>query len=167
MHSIFRRTSRVLVAAAGLTALSALVAAPAFGQYGGTTGALTIPTTVSAGEVVSLSFSGCAANTAVTVSFDSSRLGSLTSDSAGAVSRTITIPSSASAGSHTVTATCANPAGATLTVTQTVTVAAATASSALPFTGANAVPVALIALGLCLMGGAATLVSRRRRSSTV
>ena len=165
MQSILRSTRRVLVVALGCMALAVFVAAPAFGAYTSGAGALGIPTTVSAGEAVSLSFSGCAGATAVTVNFDSSSLGSITSDSSGNVNGSITIPSGASAGSHTVTASCADPAGGTLTVSQDVTVAGAS-TSGLPFTGATVLPLVFTALGLCVIGGIAAFATRRRRSTT-
>src|SRR5256712_7097515 len=81
------------------------------------------PTSGPAGTTVTVSGSGFAANSGITISYDGAAMttnpGTITTDSTGAFSGSITVPLSSAAGAHTVKATDASnhPASASFTVT--------------------------------------------------
>jgi hypothetical protein len=103
---------------------------------------------------------GCAPNTPVAISLDSSatNIGSSTSNSQGQFTGTITAPTNATLGAHTVIATCNNAQP----ISAPVTIVSGTQNLlSLPFTGANIVPWVLAAITL-IVAGTALLLFRRR-----
>ena len=120
------------------------------------------------GSAASVGGSGWQADSTVTITFDSTGVGSATTDGSGSFSTTIQIPNPASVSSHTVDFSGLDTHGAPQTdgATFTVTSCGAVSTAALAFTGSNYTglyvggAVALILVGLVLSITAA----RRRRT---
>lgn len=169
--SLTRRWGALLITALlGLMFVGAGVAQAA--SYPPTQGAATTSSTVvTPGQPLTVSGGGFAANTSVSVDLHSTvvHLATVTSNSSGVATATVTIPSSTPAGAHTITMTGLSPTGGTQIDSVAITVvapAAATTTSTLPFTGAEILQYGLLALALVLAGVALLVVTRRRRHSS-
>jgi len=139
------------------------------------------PQTVSLGETCAFS-----PNSSVTVSYQGSTVATVTSDSSGLVTLSITAtdphlainggtPQTAVFGTNTITASGTNSSGASNTATFLVDLQAAPATSSsttsgstggLAFTGADLAALIAAALALVLFGTGVVLYTRRRRDET-
>jgi LPXTG-motif cell wall-anchored protein len=150
----------------GMTAIlfAALLsfASPVSAQTSGNTSVGGSDTTPTPGQTITVTGSGCPANSPVNFFFDDQAAGSTTADGNGDFSGQATVPSNASSGTHTVTAQC----GAVVMGFQVEVSPAGTAAAAIPRTGSSTtIPLASIALALLAVGGLFVLFARRRRVS--
>jgi LPXTG-motif cell wall-anchored protein len=123
-------------------------------------------TTVAAGQKLTLTGSGYAPNSLVTLYVYSTpqRIGSVTTDAAGAFSAEVTLPVGLAAGKHSLVATGLDAQGAVHFLRMDVTLAAQ--GRRLADTGAD-VTVPLVG-GIAALGlGAGLIVAARRRRGTV
>ncbi len=133
--------------------------------------------TLSPGQSVGVSGSGFSPNVAVTLSLDSTGLGSFQTNGSGDLSASVTMPADLVAGAHTIKASANNLScqiGASYTAPTTAptptptpssgTNAAATDTGGLAFTGFAAKTVSIIG-GLLLIGGVGLLWIGRRRKA--
>lgn len=125
--------------------------------------------TATPGGTVSVQSSGWQADSSVSLTLfsDPVSLGSVTADSSGAFSTTVTIPSGTAAGAHRIvlSGTDANGNAATQEIAITVTVAAGDGS--LPRTGSDSPPYILFGAGLLLVGAVLAVVARRRHTASI
>jgi hypothetical protein len=144
-----------------LGALALMVFAPAaHAQYSGSPGASVSDSTVSSGDTVTVSATGCTPGSTVTFSLDGSQIGSGTTDANGTASADVVI--TGSAGSHTITNSC-NDAVISITIE-----GATAAAGALPRTGSDSsLPLAKIAIVLIVAGGLLVAVARDRSKKSV
>lgn len=153
------RVARLLV---GVGFLFFLPATPgAAQQYPPTGGTLGVSSgTAAPGGSITVSGSGCAPVTDVAFAVDEAPAGDTTSDTAGAFSDEVTMPSDAS-GSVEVSATCDEADGGVLVLAANVSIQAT--EGGMPFTGAsNTFPTMLGALGVLVLGATLVLLARRR-----
>ncbi len=144
---------------------------PAAAQYPPTTGDLQVSATVvSAGQSITVSGANYCPNTAVSITLTRSPsgtpepVGSFTTDSQGAFSGSVTIPSTASPGSFTLQATGTNSnCSNTRVLSANLRVRSARALSA---TGTNVLPWLLLAAGAILIGTLFVVTARRRRTTS-
>src|SRR4051812_37553513 len=116
-------------------------------------------TTPNPGDTITVSGTGCPADTAVDFFFDGSPAGSTTSDGSGAFSGQVTVPSDASSGTHTITVQCGS-----VVMALEITVSPATAGPPVARTGSNStIPLTQLGLALLAVGGLFVLLARRRR----
>jgi LPXTG-motif cell wall-anchored protein len=153
--------------------------------YGPTTPSLTLTVSIGSGNVdtVSVNLSGFQPGEIVNVQVFSTpqELGTITANSAGAVSQTFTLPAGLPAGLHTVVATgetsgltasaqftLASPTAAPSSTSSTTAEAAAAAapSSSLPTTGIDAALGVALGAGAIAVGGLLVMAARRRRISS-
>jgi LPXTG-motif cell wall-anchored protein len=127
---------------------------------------------VAPGQTITVSISGFAASTPVNLSLDGQALGSLTTDSSGAGSATVTIPNNVSAGTHTLSASGKSTVGGDCDPSTTVTVtgAAAGAGRAAPtgrlaVTGSDSLPLLWIGVAVLTVGAALVIGARRRANA--
>lgn len=184
------RFTRIAVSVAAVMAMLTLGAAAAQAQqYPVQQGNLQVnDTTVTPGQPVVISGDGCAPNSQVVITFDTTVLATINANGQGAFSTTVTIPSDASNGQHTLRASCTTPQGgarvlsASLTVSgqtagsttttsttaaPTTTTTAAVGGTGLPRTGASSTaPLTAAGIGLVAAGSVAVVASRRRRRTT-
>ena len=149
--------------------------------YGPTTPTLTLTLTIGSGNVdtVNVVLSGFTPGELVNVQVFSTpqELGTITANSAGAVSQTFTLPAGLPAGLHTVVATgetsgltasaqftLTSPSAAPSSATTTAPAAVAPSSS-LPTTGINAALGVAVGAGAIAFGGLLVIAARRRRIS--
>ncbi|HEX9993981.1 MAG TPA: hypothetical protein VGB14_13715 [Acidimicrobiales bacterium] len=149
--------TRKPVIAALLTVLLALAAASPAGAQG-----YGEPITVSPGEVIEVSGTGCAPGDEVVIALDGETLKVVTADADGSFTATVQIPPDTSLGLHTLTATCSG--GVVLTLTLNVV-----ASGTLPITGSSDRTGLIVGIGaaLIVLGAAALYGARLRRRQTV
>ena len=133
------------------------------------------PSTVPAGQEISVSVDGFTPDATVDISFNPD-LGSIEVDGDGAGSATFVVPGDQAPGDYTLLATDGTlSATATLTVTDGAVagagltnsgdVAAASAGAGLPLTGAgNSIGLAQIGAAVLALGATLTFLARRRRS---
>jgi LPXTG-motif cell wall-anchored protein len=136
--------------------LALLVAAPVGAQgYGDVI-------TVTPGETITVSGSGCGAHDEVVIALDGETLTVVTADADGNFTARVTIPLDTSLGFHTLTASCSN--GVVLTLTLNVV-----ASGTLPTTGSSDSTGTIVGIGaaLIVLGSAAVYGARQRRRQTV
>jgi LPXTG-motif cell wall-anchored protein len=154
---MFRRilmlTAAVLVATVG-------VAEARPGGYS-TGGTITVDdSTVSPGQVVKVSGTGCAPGSTVTLQFVGPPAGTpvnTTAGSDGSFSGNVTIPTNATAGANSIRATCGS-------LVQNVTVTVSVGGTGLARTGTDSsLPLTTIGIGLVAAGGFVVLIARRRR----
>lgn len=169
-----RKIGPQIVAGLGLGLVLAVLA-PHFGAVGqyyakpSTSSTGTIDdNTVTPGQLVTISGSGFAARTTLTMTFNSHprSLGTAQSDAAGAFRVSVQIPNDAEDGRHTITVTGLNSQGGTHTVTISLTAS----GTGLPQTGSSTfrdvkVAFTLLSLGELLIG--AELLARRRRRRVI
>lgn len=135
-------------------------------------------TTVVPGQPITIS--GCCFSGEVVLDIFSTpqRLGTATANADGVFTATVTIPTDIAPGEHTITATGQNADGSgTLVLRFPITIVGAagaadgvrtgtgTGTGALPRTGADAFPLAQGGLALVLVGAAAVLSVRNRRTT--
>jgi hypothetical protein len=131
-------------------------------QYPSDTCDVTTSTTSGApGSDVVVAGNGFSANCGVVVRFDSTQVGTATSNAAGHFSTSVTVPSGASAGAHTITA---SDSCSTFVLATQFTVTAVSGSGGLPFTGAIFWPLLFGGSGLVIAGLALVVAGRRRRT---
>jgi LPXTG-motif cell wall-anchored protein len=148
-------TRKPVIATVLAVVLALFAVAPANAQsYGG-------PITVSPGETIEVTGTGCGAGDEVTIALDGETLAVVTADSDGSFTARITIPLDTSLGLHTLTATCSG--GVVLTLTLNVV-----ASGTLPATGSPDDTGLLVGIGaaLVVLGAAALYGARLRRRQT-
>ncbi len=161
---------RTLIAAGALLVVG--MQAPALAVYPPSGCALTVSaTSVAAGGNVTGSGCGLAGGSPVTIPIESTPqvLGTVVTDSAGAFSKTVTIPANLAPGAHTLKATGTDPSGAPLVLSASLTVAAAStpgSGTSVAFSGANTWPALLVGGGLLLVGVMLVMTVRRRRATT-
>jgi hypothetical protein len=137
-----------------LLAIFLIMSAPAAGQYVGPAVVSVSDATLSCpGDDFTLTGEGFDPNTEVSITFDGDQLASVTTDSDGNFSATITAPEAA-AGSHTVTAS-----GGGESASATVT---CVAEGAVAFTGRDISMGLILLAGLIVAGGTALALGRRR-----
>jgi hypothetical protein len=112
------------------------------------------------GSDVTVAGDGFSKNCGVVVRFDSTQVGTATSNSAGHFSTTVTVPSNASAGTHSITAS--DQCSSFVLATQ-FTVNAVSGSGGLPFTGAVFWPLLFGGSGLVVVGFLLVVAGRHRR----
>lgn len=131
-------------------------------------------TVVTPGQVITVSGTGCPANSKVSTRFDTTPVGSTVADSMGSYTERVTIPTNATVGTHTIVSTCGS-----VVLSSTITVRAAstggtggtttgttgTTGGTLPRTGANSRPLVNMGLGLLAVGGLFLVVARKKRSA--
>ena len=139
-----------------LGAMALMVFAPAaHAQYNGTPGASVSDSTVSSGDTVTVTATGCDPGTTVDFFLDGNPLGSAVTDDSGTASADVVID--ATDGTHQITNSC-NTAVLSITVGQ-----ASAATGALPRTGSdNSLPLAKIAVVLIAAGGLLIVAARDR-----
>jgi hypothetical protein len=161
-------TLRTLVVAGAFLAVG--MQAPALAGYVPSGCGLTVSaTSVAAGAGVTVSGCGFAGGSTVTITVESQVLGTVTADSTGAFSTTVTIPASLAPGVHTLEATGTAPDGSPLVLSASLTVVAASTPGlriSTAFTGSNIWPAVLIGGGLLLVGAVLVMTVRRRRLAT-
>lgn len=170
------KTTMVTRTVAALAAVGALFAAMLL-LSGGASAAPTYPpptssapggiqvsdTTPQPGETITVSGQGCQANTPLTVFFDSTQIGSGTTDANGSFSISVTIPSDASPGHHTISVTGANCPGSNVLGIEVVAPSSASGGGG-TLAGTGVAVVGIGALGVVLLaGGAMMLMAGRRR----
>lgn len=148
--------------------LLAVLAGPASALYQPQASQTLSANVVTPGQTITVSGTGCAANSTVKTSFDGVMLNSTTAGSDGSFSESVTIPANASVGTHTITSTCGS-----LVLSSTLTVRAASTSTGgtstggtLPRTGTNSRPLVNMGLGLLAVGGLFLVVARKKRSTS-
>lgn len=132
-------------------------------------------TTTAAGSTFTIHLTGFKPGAPVDVVIHSTPLdlGTFTADAAGAVTATLTLPSSFPAGAHTITASGVNPAGAPLilsaplTVTAAASTVAASTAAGLPFTGFELGAASLLGVGLLGAGSLAVVSGRKRKTGSL
>jgi hypothetical protein len=149
----------LVLSVVGLLGLSAT----ALAQYQAADGPLELSTTnLDPGDQVEVSGSGFASSSEVVLTIESDPvvLATVTANSEGSFSTTVTIPSNVRAGQHTIFATGIDSFGAPRTLATQVSV-----GGSLPFTG---LPLDSVAVGavVLLTLGAALLAMRGRRSES-
>jgi len=126
--------------------------------------------TVSPGGTLTITGSGCLANSEVSMTLlsDPVSLGLVTANAGGAFSTAVTIPADTPAGAHTIVVACTGADGNAVTQNIAIAVAAsASRSDTLPRTGSDSPPVILIGAGLLLVGGVLAVAARRRRTASI
>lgn len=118
------------------------------------------PITVSPGETITVTGSGCSPGANVKIFLDDELLTSTTADDDGSFTVDVTIPLDTSLGLHTLTATC--DGSVTLTLTLNVV-----ASGTLPVTGSSDRTGLVVGIGaaLVVLGAAALYGARLRRDA--
>jgi hypothetical protein len=151
------RAALVIVAGA-LVATTSLGVGQALAQYGG--GLDTSTTSGGPGDPVELSGTGFRSGTTITITFESTPvvLATTVADASGSFSETVRIPRGATPGEHTLRASGTAAGGGTRTVSAPFTVV----GGGLAFTGANILLLAVIAVGLVIVG--TFLVTSKRRT---
>lgn len=141
----------------GVMALALFVPA-AHAQYNpGTPGASVSDSTVTSGDTVTVTATGCEPGSTVTFYLDGNTLGSATADDSGTAAADVVI--TGSPGAHQITNSCND-------AVISITIAGATAG-ALPRTGSDSsLPLAKIAIVLIAAGGL-LIVAARDRSKKV
>lgn len=140
-----------------------LLASAASAQTSNNTSVGGSDTTPDQGQTITVSGTGCPANTPVGFFFDGTPDGGTTSDANGNFSGPLTVPSNASSGTHTITATC----GAVVMAFE-ITVSPTVATAPLARTGTSSTfPLTSAALALLGAGGLLVLFARRRRAAHV
>ena len=134
-------------------------------------GLATSTTSVAVGNSVTVSGCGLLPGSTVTITLEPGAqvLATVTVDSSGAFSATVTIPSDLALGSYSITATGTAGDGSPLTQTTSLTVAAASTSASsgsFAFTGSNVWPSVLVGGGLFLVGAMLIMTVRRRGALT-
>lgn len=150
--------------AVALIAVSAVVfgsGMAAQAQYGGSTGTATVtPASSAPGGTVTVGISGCEPSASVAVVFNGAT-SSVTADSSGAATTTVTAPSTA--GTYPGTATC----GDVVASFSVVVAAAVTPPGGLPATGSNGISTTSgLAIGLLVVGLGLFGVAQMRRRQT-
>lgn len=165
---------RRVLAVAGVMACLAVgfvaTANVASAQYEpGQCGFIVTPSSVVAGETVSITGQGFPSGSVVTFSLGGIVIAQATAstDGTGVVSTSATIPSNIDTGSYTITADCAGTVA-----TQSINISAASSSSgntnsgstsgSLASTGLDPMPIVKIGLLLLACGGLVVLASKRR-----
>ncbi len=163
-----RRTMFGLVGV--LIALTVVGTAPATAQYPPAAQAQQLSSSqVRPGEPITVTGSGFAPSSTVTISFDTQVLGRTVARTDGVFTTTVTIPANATPGTHTIASSGINPDGTPRRLTSTVTVLGATANrgGTLPRTGiAGSLPLAVAGTLLIGVGTVAVRAARRRSRST-
>lgn len=138
-----------------LGALALMVLAPAaHAQYPDPPGASVSDSTVSSGDTVTVTATGCEAGSTVTFFLDGATLGSGVADADGTASADVVI--TGSPGTHQITNSC-NAA------VISVTIAGGTTAGALPRTGTDSsLPLAKIAVVLITAGGLLIIAARKK-----
>jgi hypothetical protein len=160
------RKMMFVLAAIGLVSMFGLAEAGAV-DYPATTGPLTVtPSTVNAGDTVTVKGGGFAPGATVQISIASTPtlIATVGADGSGSFSTTAVIPASIESGVHTVSATAASPSGGSMTLTATVTVNGAS-QPALAFTGSNSAALAGVAIAVIAVGALFVGVTRRRSTT--
>jgi len=129
--------------------------------------------TVNPGQTITVSISGFAPSTSVSLALDGQALGSITTDASGAGSGSVTIPSNITPGTHTLSATGTSAVGGDCDPSTTLTVPGAAAVGArgaaagrLAFTGSSdTLPLVWIGIA-ALTIGAGLVIGVRRRANT-
>lgn len=157
-----KRIAATLLAMLGATlALVGFGAAAGAAPYSPTPTVNVSTTNPSAGGSITVSCSGFGANDPVTISIAGQSIGTATTDSSGACSATVTLPSGLT-GAQTIVLTDATT-GQTASIA--ITIGASTSSSGGGTTSNTG--VAVLSIGsvgvLLLIGGAALLIAGRRR----
>lgn len=147
-----------------LGAMALVVLAPAaHAQNYGAAGASVSDSTVSSGDTVTVTATGCEPGSTVSFLLDGSPLGSGVTDADGTASADVVIV--ASDGTHQITNSCND---AVLTITVGAGAAAATGAGALPRTGSDSsLPLAKVAVVLIAAGGLLIVATRDRSKKTV
>lgn len=137
------------------------------GGSGGTGAAQVSDQTPAPGQTVTVSGSGFAPNSPVSIVLEpgSATLGSATSNASGAVSTTVTIPAGTN-GSASIVLVGSSAGGATVRVS--VPIAVGSSAAGLPTTGSNSTePMIMWAVAAMAAGGVLVLgVTRRRRAAS-
>ncbi|MGH9013414.1 MAG: LPXTG cell wall anchor domain-containing protein [Acidimicrobiia bacterium] len=158
---------RFLVRIGLVAGLLSLLGAPALAQEYPPTGSLTVSdSTVTPGQTITASGTGCAPGASVTFTLDpgGTTLATTTADSSGGFSAQVTIPVGTAPGTYTLAAACP-PVVLNTTITVQAPAQAAEAG-ALPTTGSDSTtPAVWIALALLAFG--TTMVVGARRRATV
>lgn len=164
--SVLNKLSSALVGVLALVAAAAMFAGPAgAAPYGGGATISVSSSVVAPGGTITVSGSGFEANQTVRITLypEAVVLGTTTSESSGAWSATVTIPSDTALGRHTITAM--DTAGDSASVTITVTAAAGPSGGG--GGGVSTTGVAVMSIGalgvLLVAGGAVMLMAGRRR----
>jgi LPXTG-motif cell wall-anchored protein len=158
------------LAVAPVVALSAGAGAQTYPPSACTVG--TSEVNVTPGQTITVSISGFAPSTQVSLALDGQALGSVTTDGSGAASATVTIPSNITPGTHTLSASGDSGVGGTCDPSTTLTVVGAAAGAPgaaagrLAFTGSSdTMPLVWIGIA-ALTIGTALLIGLRRRANT-
>lgn len=149
-------TRKPVIAALLVVLLALAASAPAGAQTYGE------PVTVSPGETIEVSGTGCNPGDQVVIALDGETLKVVTADEDGSFTARVTIPADTSLGFHTLTATCSG--GVVLTLTLHVV-----AGGTLPITGSSENTGLIVGIGaaLVVLGAAALYGARLRRRQTV
>jgi hypothetical protein len=160
-----RRASIVIMV---MAALGLSLAVPAFAQDGYPIGpgVSCDVTSVQAGGTVGVDGSNWLPESTVVLTFQSDPVvvGTPETDSEGAFSTTVTIPSDAEAGSHTITATGRNQEGDPDSATCALTVTAGEEPGGVAFTGTN-ISLGLVILAVLVAAGLGFMVAGRRKKA--
>lgn len=158
--------TRLLKATAALVVLGVVLLvgaslASAQGYPGGATLTLSAPT-VPQGGILSATVAGCPPGSSVhfVLNSDPIDMGTVTADSVGSATISVTIPVGFPVGTHTVTATCGDQTlSANVQVLAQAVTATTTVSSPLPITGSNTDGLVRGGVGLVAVGGLLVVLS--------
>ena len=148
---------------------------PTTAPYPPVTGTLTVSeTVVEPGDTITVSGSGYAPNSSVTVTMERegggtpTPLGTFTTNSSGSFSGDVEIPETTAVGRYVMRASGSDGQciGVARVLSAGFTVRAAAAAAAVgPRTGTDVLPWLILAVAVIAVGGALVLVGRRRRGS--